>query len=357
MAWSRLMRLFLGGSCRFSRATGEGAAGRSRRPPSNLASSAEVQAWITQLEADSKSVGRRNMLLLAALSAGLLLLMAILFGLYQSVVRSYAVLEDVVIARNPANQGQLQISFRVVSPGKVFYRRVSGNTGTEVVDYFDAAGDVSRTWSWVYEPGRDIEVSMLYRGGLWRQTASATFPTAKQADIVVLMDTTGSMSGCINILKEKCVDFSRQLTEQALEHRFALIGFGDTSEPQWLDRHDFTDSAEAFRAAVAGVKRFDGGDLPESALDAVEAALALPFDKGAIRRFYLVTDAPYHEPSKSGATAAAIAARLEKEQILLYVFSRAEFQADYARLIGQSGKFREIEDFGEVLSEGRILED
>ena len=49
-----------------------------------------------------------------------------------------------------------------------------------------------------------------------------------------------------------------------------------------------------------------------------------------MRRFYLVTDAPYHEPAKSGATAKDIADRLAKEQVLLYVFSRPEYAADYA---------------------------
>ena len=90
------------------------------------------------------------------------------------------------------------------------------------------------------------------------------------------------------------------------------------------------------------MKRFDGGDLPESALDALEVALALPFDPKAMRPLYLVTDAPYHEPAKSGATAKDIADRLAKEQVLLYVFSRPEYAADYARVIGDSGRFQEL---------------
>jgi hypothetical protein len=341
----------------FAGTSGSGTTRQPDRPPSNIAASAEVQAWIAKLEAQSKKVGRRNKLLAVGFAVGILLLIAVLFGLYQASVRCYAMLDDVTIFRNPANQGRLQFSFRVVSPGKVFYRRKCGGTLAEVVDYFDAAGDVQRAWSWVYEPGKDIELSMLFRGGLWRRTVSERFPTAKQADIVLLMDTTGSMSRCINLLKERCTSFSRKLKDQSLEHRFALIGFGDTQEGEWLDRHPFSGDVEQFRESVAGVKRFDGGDLPESALDALEAALQLPFSPGAIRRFYLVTDAPYHEPSQSGATATDIAARLAKEQVLLEVFSRGEFQADYGKLIGRTGRFREIEDFGEVLAEGRILED
>jgi hypothetical protein len=159
------------------------------------------------------------------------------------------------------------------------------------------------------------------------------------------------------LLKEKCVGFSNHLQRQSLEHRFALIGFGDTSEEAWLDKHDFTGDVAQFQKSVAGLKRFDGGDLPESALDALEVALTLPFDPQAIRRFYLVTDAPYHEPTKTGATAGAIALRLAKANVLLNVFSRPEYAADYARVMGESDRFQELEDFGAVLTEGRILDD
>jgi hypothetical protein len=41
----------------------------------------------------------------------------------------------------------------------------------------------------------------------------------------------------------------------------------------------------------------------------------------------------------------------------LSVFSRAELEGDYRDLLGQTGRFQEIENFGTVLSEGRVLED
>lgn len=320
-------------------------------------SNAEVQAWIAKLEAENKSTGRRNVTLAAALVAGLILLTVIFWGVYQSMVRSYAVLEDVVISRNPANQGRLEISFRVVSPGIVSYRRTSGSISTEVVDSFANSREVRWGWSWVYEPGKDIDVLLSYRDGLWRRSVLKSFPTAKSADIVILMDTTGSMSRSIDSLMQECGLFSRKLQEQALNHRFALIGFGDTSEDRWLDKHDFTSNVEQFKNLVEQIERFDGGDHAESALDAIEAALVLPFDEDAVRRFYLVTDAPFHEPSKAGADSDDLRARLEKKQVLLNVFSQDQYEGDYGRLLGSSGKFQQIEDFGKALAEGRILED
>ncbi len=327
----------------------------SRRPAAG--NSAEIQAWIASLEAQTKSLGKRNRYLGVLFVVGLLIFLAVLGLLYQAAVRSYAVLEDVQISRQPANQGRLKISFQVVQPGKVYFHRRSGTNQTEVIDTFKAAGVQERQWSWVYEPGKDIDVFLRYRGPLWRRSQRAAFPTAERADIVMLIDTTGSMSRSIATLKDKCVQFSEALKQKQLKHRFALIGFGDTHESEWKDQYDFTTDVEVFKESVAGIKRFDGGDLPESALDAIEAALALPFDEQATRRFYLVTDAPFHDPSQSGVSAVDLAKRLAEKQVLLSIFTRQAFAADYQQLLADSGSVQAIEDFGQVLSEGRILED
>jgi hypothetical protein len=326
-------------------------------PQVDMMASREMQDWIARLEAEQKTLGVRNKVLAVALSVGLLFLLVILWIVYSWTIGAYAVLDEVEITRHPASQGRVDISFRVARPGKVFYRRTSGAVQTELIDYFNATGEVSRSWAWVYEPGEDIEVRLWYRGRLLRRTERERFPTADRADIVILIDSTGSMTPFIDELKEKCVAFSEQLKKQALDHRFALVGFGDFEEAPWLDVHEFTGDVGRFQESVGRIGRFDGGDFPESALDALEEGLKLPFDDGAIRRFYLVTDARYHEPSRSGLTAADVAAELEENRVFLHVFSRSQYEDDYRELFGRTGRFDEIENFGRMLSEGRVLED
>ena len=323
----------------------------------DMMASREMQEWIARLEAEQGTLGVRNKYLTVALAAGVLLLAIVLWVVYSSSIGAYAVLDDVAITRHQANQGRLDISFRVTKPGKVYYRRTSGSVDTELVDYFNSTGEVSRSWAWVYEPGKDIEVTLRYRGGLLRRTERKQFSTADRADIVILIDSTGSMTRFIDELKEKCVAFSKQLNKQALGHRFALIGFGDVEEAPWLDVHEFTGDVSEFQQSVSRIERFDGGDFPESALDALEEALSLPFDEEAIRRFYLVTDAQYHEPSRSGQSAAEVAGQLDEQRVLLHVFSRSQYEDDYRKLLAQAGRFEEIENFGRMLSEGRVLED
>jgi len=322
-----------------------------------MMASAEMQAYLAQLRDEERRVGVRNKVLWGGLGAGLLVLLLILWGVYRATVGAYAVIDELEVRQHPVDQGRLDIHFRVLSPGKVHCRRVSGGVQTDVIDHFDEAATVDRPWSWTYRPGKPIELTLWYRGGLLRRTYRASFPTTDRADVVILTDTTGSMSPYLDELKRKCAEFSAQLTRQAIEHRFALLGFGDTAEGPWLDRHDFTADVGQFAAAVENVKRFDGGDFPESALDALEEALRLPYDDGALRRFYLVTDAEYHEPTRSGLSAEQIAARLGEQEVMLRVFSKREYEADYARLLGETGKFQEIEHFGQVLSEGRLLGD
>lgn len=326
-------------------------------PHVDMMAGPEMQAWIAKLEAEDRSASKRNLILAMALGAAVMVLFVVLVGIHRATVGAYAVVEDVTMTRHPAHQGQVEIAFRVVTPGKVYYRRTSGGVETELIDYFRTPGQFQRSWAWGYEPGEPVDVEVWSRGGMSRQAVHEAFPTSDRADIVILIDTTGSMSPSIAELKDKCVVFSEKLRAQDLKHRFALIGFGDTAEDEWIDVHGFTSNVEEFQDWVDHVERFDGRDLPESALDALEKALELEFDPEAMQRFYLVTDAAFHEPSRSGATAAGIAAKLEEKRVLLSVFSQARFEDEYRPLLGETGRFQEIENFGTVLSQGRVLED
>lgn len=326
-------------------------------PKVDMMASREMQAWIARLEAQHKTVGKRNRYLAAALALGIAILLAALGAVYQSAVGSYAVVDGLTVTRDPASQGRIGIRFDVRAAGKVVYHRTSGKIETEVVDYFSKTGPVERWWSWVYEPGKNINVTLWYRSGLLRTSDRRQFPTSSRADIVILIDTTGSMDRSIGDLKDKCLAFCEKLKQQSLDHRIAVIGFGDVHDEPWLDKHDFTKDAVEFQNWVTNLPRFERSGVHQSALDALEEGLSLPLDDGAMHLFYLVSDASYHDPSRNGATAADIAAKLDKAKVQLHVFSEPEYETDYRKVIVGGGKFQPMENFGKVLSEGRVLED
>jgi len=322
-----------------------------------MGTSDELQAWKKRLHLEHRQIVRQKRLLAGALAAGVLFLLIVVWGVYEATVGSYASIDRIEISQHPADQGRLRVKFRVLRPGKVYYRRSGGGIETDVVDSFSKMCSVDRPWPWVYRPGEEIEVQLWYRRGLFRRTHQQTFATVDRADVVVLIDTTESMDESIGELIKQCGAFSENLTKKALTHRFALVGFGDTYQGSWVDTCGFTSDVEQFLEAAGSVERFRSGNAAESALDALEEALSLTFDEHAIRRFYLVTDAGYHQRSRSGATAHDVMVRLEKQNVSLCVFSQPKFKADYAKLLGETGRFRDIRNFGKVLRQGRFLGD
>ena len=188
----------------FPRSASNGGSEPHPQPSLSLASSAELQAWISKLELENRSVRRRNRPRFSSPWRSGCWPWAECSG--GSINPESARTPCCATFASPATRrtrAAFEISFQVVSPGKAFYERTSGRLHTELVDYFRSPGEVRRAWSWVYDPGKNIDVSLLYRGGLFRRTESWSFPTARQADIVVLMDTTGSMGRSIHLLERE----------------------------------------------------------------------------------------------------------------------------------------------------------
>jgi hypothetical protein len=333
-------------------------AGPPGLPQVNMASSQEVQAWIRRLEAEEKKLARQTSYFTVALvGAGMFLLVSVI-SVYRATIGAYAVIEEIEFRQHPAQPGRLHLGYRVVSPGKVHCRRVSGEMVTELIDRFRAPCKVERPWSWSYLPGDEILLTIWHRRGFTLRSIQQSFPTSDRVDIVILLDTTGSMGPSIALLQEKCVTFASNLAQQSLRPRFALLGFGDTHDGEWLDNRGFTDDVRQFRQWVESLRRFDGGlNEGESALDALEEALRLQFGETACRYFYLVTDETYHDPTHAGTPAAEIARQLAEKRVILHVFSRRRWAVAYAKLLGELGRFDDVENFGRLLSEGRILED
>lgn len=322
----------------------------------------QLQALRDRLASDTVRLARRFRLMILFFLIGAVILSVVLKQIHYYTVGRYAVLSDVVLAQHPCNQGQLEISYNVVSPGRVYLRRTSGVLMTDLIyDYSQVCKNERQHWNWNYVPGQSIDVELWSRSGVAQSHKTFTFPTSDIVDIVVLIDTTESMDASIQALKEKCVDFAASLRNQKVRPRFSLISFGDsTVGGNWIQETEFTEDELSFQDAVENIARFQGGDLPESALDALEAAIVRigknP-EKHAVR-FYLVTDQAFHpQTTESKLDAAALAQKLSESGVMLEVFARPRFKDDFLPLIGDCGHFREIENFGEVLMKGRFLED
>ena len=198
------------------------------------------------------------------------------------------------------------------------------------------------------------------------ETAEKTYLNAGVADVVFLVDVTGSMGPCINALRDNICAFIDMMTDTAgngspvTDWRARVVGYRDYPYDNgtsygWLVDNPFTRDAAALRAQLAALEAKGGGPgqegIPESLLDAmmvVATTGAVDPQAGesdentckwrpepAAARFVIVfTDATYHPtmsiPGYEGAGIRELNNVYKQEHIKLYLFVPSD--ASYAIL-------------------------
>lgn len=136
------------------------------------------------------------------------------------------------------------------------------------------------------------------------QLTTATAGVA-QADIVFVLDVTGSMQAQIDGLQRGIGTFARDLASAKVDARFGCVIFRDLAfkEPGGFPQEQlevlkfkgevFTSDPRSFSAEVAKHRASGGDDLPESSFEALSAAAQVDgWRKTAVRTLVLITDAP-----------------------------------------------------------------
>ena len=277
-------------------------------------------------------------------------------------VGRYAIVKDVRIEQNQENQGQVEISYEVLTPGRVYLRRTSDGVDSDLIFDYKKPCKETQHWNWNYKPGSPISVQVMSRSGMKVVTQTAEFQTAAAVDIVIMIDTTESMEEPMRKLQEKIYTFARDLEDENLIPRFALIAFGDaTQDSDWVQAGEFTENALIIADELTKVPNFEGGDEPESVLDVLVLAIEKVKKESGNHpvRFYLITDQDFHPQTADGTQGVPeVAKALRENHVMLEVFGNPSFRSSFTELIGDSGHFREIEALGEVLEKkDRFLED
>lgn len=116
-----------------------------------------------------------------------------------------------------------------------------------------------------------------------------------RADLVFVIDTTGSMNDKIDGLIESCESFVDKLARKRIDWVAAVVGFGDlTVEGDRIVATPFSSSADRVKALLRGLPRYSGGgNEGESSLEALQAALSQTgYRQGAVKVLVLITDEP-----------------------------------------------------------------
>src|SRR2546429_3303896 len=116
-----------------------------------------------------------------------------------------------------------------------------------------------------------------------------------RADLVFVIDTTGSMNDKIDGLIESCQSFVDRLASRRIDWVAAVVGFGDlTVEGDRIVATPSSSSRDRVKALLRGLPRYSGGgNEGESSLEALQAALSQPgYRPGAMKVLVLITDEP-----------------------------------------------------------------
>lgn len=141
-----------------------------------------------------------------------------------------------------------------------------------------------------------------------------------QVDICFVFDTTGSMSDKIDGLIACMTDFVDKLAELGLDWRTTCVPFGDlTVAGDRVDSHlPFVSSAHAAKQQLRTMPRFSGGgNLGESSIEAIFAAIGKPWRQAAVRVLVVLTD----EPALGAHQEQEVLARLRLAEAICFCAS------------------------------------
>ncbi|GEN54583.1 flagellin N-terminal helical domain-containing protein [Halobacillus faecis] len=125
--------------------------------------------------------------------------------------------------------------------------------------------------------------------------------TSGKADIVFIVDVSGSMGTTIDNVRDNIDDFVNKLDDNDLDYNLGLVGYSDVNDGEPLLKWDFTESGSNFKDNLVQLRSdmMGGGDYFESGLEGIsdptKGGLSFPFRDSSSKQFVLVTDAPVHD--------------------------------------------------------------
>lgn len=140
-----------------------------------------------------------------------------------------------------------------------------------------------------------IDLPEYYTNADWKNEESAI--KSGKADVVFVVDTTGSMGGAIRNVRNNISQFVNDLEENDVDIRLGLVEFRDIYEDgeNSTKSYDWYTNVSSFREKLASLGIDGGGDTPESAVDALHVAQNMKFRVGVNKYIILITDANYKD--------------------------------------------------------------
>lgn len=166
------------------------------------------------------------------------------------------------------------------------------------------------------------------------------------ADIVFILDISGSMGDEINNVKNNIQSFAQSIEDSGVSARWAAITYSDWTCSGYNEESmiimngasEWYSDASSFKNAIGSISLASGGDFEETAVDGLMLANTLSTRKD-VRTFYiLLTDATYKVDNNYGVGSMnEVAEKLANESIITSVIVDTNYSYNYSYLTSTTG--------------------
>ncbi len=147
-----------------------------------------------------------------------------------------------------------------------------------------------------------------------------------EADIIFVLDVTGSMGNEIDNVKNNIIEFTDSLSLRGIDYRLGMVTFLDEIE----NIYPFTKDAQYFQNLVSQQYAHGGGDGPENSLEALMKATEFEFITNAARTVIWITDADYHENDNvTGLTKNEVINELLANEIIVHAIGNESYKSSF----------------------------
>lgn len=181
----------------------------------------------------------------------------------------------------------------------------------------------------------------------------------KPADLVFIIDSTGSMYYDIQSVKNNVEEFSKYLESRGVDIRMAVIEYRDITcdglDSTILHTVDYTPwhkNTDELKITLGNIEVDGGGDIPETLIDAMGYLLnedEIMFRSDACKFAVVLTDATYKEKNRYDLTMDTLIKKLNEKNIITSVITADGNFSDYKDLVGEKGCFNIDGDYKEEL--------
>ncbi len=181
------------------------------------------------------------------------------------------------------------------------------------------------------------------------------------ADIVFVLDGTGSMGPFIERVKDNIINFANDLEAKGVSARWSVIDYRDYTQDSSEVTHvvmngasEWYTTAPEYSEAIDSINVYGGGDAPEVAIDGLMMATTLETRKNARTFYILVTDIDSKPDNNYGVTDLnELADILEDKGVNTSVVAPTYYHEHYGMLADQTGGVKlDVEsDFASALLE------